>query len=93
MTFDEVLAQVRELLEHEGRVAYRILKRRFELTDDDLEDIKADLIDAKRIAADEEGKVLVWTGAAPVSGSEFQVSGPALLFRRLRTPNSELPNP
>ncbi len=23
MTFDEVLVQVRELLEHEGRVAYR----------------------------------------------------------------------
>jgi class 3 adenylate cyclase/tetratricopeptide (TPR) repeat protein len=62
MTFDEVLAQVRELLRQEGRVAYRILKRRFELNDDDLEDLKADLIDAKRVAADEEGKVLVWIG-------------------------------
>src|SRR5262245_45071381 len=62
MTFDEVLAQVRALLEREGRVAYRILKRRFALSDDDLEDLKADLIDAKRVAADEEGKVLIWVG-------------------------------
>ena len=62
MTFDEVLTQVRELLEREGRVAYRILKRRFELSDDDLEDLKADLIDAKRIAVDEDSKVLVWVG-------------------------------
>ena len=64
MTFDEVLAQVRELLQREGRAAYRILKRRFELSDDDLEDLKADLIDAKRVAVDEEGKVLVWVGEA-----------------------------
>ena len=64
MTFDEVLTQVRELLEREGRVAYRILKRRFELSDDDLEDLKADLIDAKRVAVDEDGKVLVWVGKA-----------------------------
>ncbi len=69
MTFDEVLTQVRELLEREGRVAYRMLKRRFALSDDDLEDLKADLIDAKRLAADEEGKVLVWTGHASLASS------------------------
>ena len=39
VTFDEILAQVREVLEREGRVAYRILKRRFELDDEDLEDL------------------------------------------------------
>ncbi len=62
MTFEEILTQVQELLQREGRVAYRILKRRFALNDDDLEDLKADLIDAKRLAVDEEGKVLVWVG-------------------------------
>src|SRR5262249_55427332 len=62
MTFEEMLTQVREQLQREGRIAYRILKRRFALSDDDLEDLKADLIDAKRVAADEEGKVLVWVG-------------------------------
>src|SRR2546425_12359071 len=75
MTFDETLEQVVELLQREGRVAYRILKRRFALDDEDLEDLKADLIDAKRVAVDEEGKVLVWTGTTPVSGSTLQVSG------------------
>jgi hypothetical protein len=74
MTFEEILTHVRELLEREGRVAYRILKRRFELNDEDLEDLKADLIDAKRLAVDEDGKVLVWTGASLVSGSTFHVS-------------------
>jgi hypothetical protein len=71
MTFEEILARVRELLEREGRVAYRILKRRFALTDDDLEDLKADLIDAKRLATDEDGKVLVWVGASPVQSAKF----------------------
>jgi hypothetical protein len=73
MTFDEALVQVRELLEREGRVAYRILKRRFALTDEDVEDLKADLIDAKRLAIDEDSKVLVWVGASLVQSSEFQV--------------------
>jgi class 3 adenylate cyclase len=62
MTFDEVLEQVRELLQNKGRVAYRALKRRFELDDEYLEDLKAELIDAEHVACDEDGKVLVWTG-------------------------------
>ena len=73
MTFDEILLQVRELLERDGRVAYRILKRRFELSDEDLEDLKADLIDAKRLAVDEGGKVLVWAGS-PASSVQSLVS-------------------
>ena len=73
MTFEETLAQVRELLEREGRVAYRVLKRRFSIDDEYVEDLKADLIDAKRVAIDEDGKVLVWVGAAPVLSSEFRV--------------------
>src|SRR5262245_59036477 len=63
MTFDEVLEQVRELLQSKGRVAYRALKRRFELDDEYLEDLKAELIDAEHVAHDEDGKVLVWTGS------------------------------
>src|SRR5438874_734047 len=73
MTFDEILAQVTELLQRENRVAYRVLKRRFALDDEYIEDLKADLIDAKRLAVDEDGKVLVWVGATPVLSSEFRV--------------------
>jgi len=64
MTFDEVLAEVRELLQREGRVSYRALKRRFTLDDDYIEDLKAELIDAKHLAVDEDGKVLVWIGTS-----------------------------
>jgi class 3 adenylate cyclase len=74
MTFEETLAQVREVLERERRVAYRMLKRRFALDDDDIEDLKADLIDAKHVAVDEEGKVLVWTGDTTVASSQLSVA-------------------
>ena len=74
MTFDEVLAQMVELLQREGRVTYRALKRRFALDDDYLEDLKGELIKAKQLAVDEDGEVLVWVGASPVSSSKFQVS-------------------
>src|SRR2546430_6031537 len=40
MTFDEVLAQVLELLQREGRVSYRALKRRFGLDEAYLERIR-----------------------------------------------------
>jgi hypothetical protein len=68
MTFDEVLAEVLELLRRDKRVAYRVLKRRFGLDDEYVKDLKADLIKAKRLARDEEGEVLVWTGG--VAGKE-----------------------
>jgi class 3 adenylate cyclase/predicted ATPase len=62
MTFDELLARVLDLLRREGRVSYRALKRRFDLDDDDLEDLKDEIIAAKQLASDEHGRVLVWTG-------------------------------
>src|SRR5438128_1561803 len=62
MTFDEVLAQVLELLQREGRVSYRALKRRFGLDEAYLEDLKEEIIAAKQLAIDEGGRVLVWTG-------------------------------
>ena len=64
MDYDAVLEQVVALLQREKRLAYRVLKRRFQLDDDLLEDLKDDLIYAKKLAVDEEGKVLVWTGGA-----------------------------
>ncbi len=62
MSFDEVLAQISELLRQQGRVSYQALKRRFDLDDGYLSDLKAELIDALRIATDEDGKVLLWAG-------------------------------
>src|SRR5215510_10654502 len=63
MTFDEVLAQVVELLQRQGRVSYGALQRRFQLDDAYLDDLKTELIDAHRLAVDEDGRTLVWRGA------------------------------
>src|SRR5215831_12696373 len=65
MDYDAVLAQVLTLLQQEQRVAYRVLKRRLQLDDEILEDLKDDLIYAKKLAVDEDGRVLVWTGGRP----------------------------
>src|SRR5437870_9699582 len=62
MTFYEVLAQVLELLQREGRVSYRALKLQFHLDDDYLEGLKEELSEAKRVAIDEGGRVLAWVG-------------------------------
>ena len=72
MDYDAVLAQVLALLQQEQRVAYRVLKRRFQLDDELLEDLKDDLIYAKKLAVDEDGRVLVWAGgpaSAPPTAS------------------------
>jgi len=70
VTFDEILAQVLDLLQREGRVSYRALKRRFELDDDYLADLKDEIIEAKQVAIDERGTVLVWTGDPAASARE-----------------------
>jgi class 3 adenylate cyclase/tetratricopeptide (TPR) repeat protein len=64
MTFEEILAQVIAVLQREGRISYRALQRRFDLDDTYLEDVKVELIEAKQLASDENGRILVWTGNA-----------------------------
>jgi class 3 adenylate cyclase len=63
MTFDDILDQAIALLQRRGRLTYRALKRQFQL-DDALEDLKEELIYGQRLAVDEDGRVLVWTGGA-----------------------------
>ena len=83
MTFDELLTQILALLQRDGRVSYRALKRRFELDEDYLEDLKAEIIQAKKLAVDEDGAVLVWTGGlAPA---------PALVSTQERAPLAYTP--
>jgi class 3 adenylate cyclase len=62
MDFYAILDQVIALLRQRQRVTYRALQRQFGFDDTYLEDLKDELIDAQRLAVDEEGKVLVWTG-------------------------------
>jgi class 3 adenylate cyclase len=60
MKFDEALDQVRELLRQRNRVTYRSLKLRYQLDDELLAGITDELIKAERVAADENGEVLIW---------------------------------
>jgi class 3 adenylate cyclase/predicted ATPase len=62
MDFTALRTQVIELLQREQRLSYRALKRQFALDDEDLEALKDELIYAKRLAVDEDGRVLVWIG-------------------------------
>jgi class 3 adenylate cyclase/tetratricopeptide (TPR) repeat protein len=73
MEFEEVLEQVITLLQRQGRVSYGALKRRLQLDDDYLEDLKIELIEAQRLAVDENSRILVWVGgqgAAPLPSSQ-----------------------
>ena len=62
MTFKEVLTQVIDWLQQDKRLSYRALQRQFDLDNDYLDDLKAELIEVRRVAVDEDGRVLVWTG-------------------------------
>ena len=68
MTFEEILDQAMAMLQRRGRVTYRTLKRQFQLEDDALEDLKTELIKGQRLAADEDGEVLVWV-RGPAAGA------------------------
>ena len=63
MSFEETLEQTIAILRRNKRVSYRALRRQFDVDDAYVEDLKAELIEVLKLAADEDGKVLVWTGA------------------------------
>jgi class 3 adenylate cyclase len=60
--FVAVMDQVIALLRQRGRMTYRTLQRQFQLDEVALEDLKEELIYGQRLAMDEDGRVLVWTG-------------------------------
>src|SRR6266581_4786753 len=62
MTFEEVLNQALALLQRQGRVSYRALKRQFGVDDAYLEDLTLEIIEVHRAAVDQNGTMLVWTG-------------------------------
>src|SRR5215471_16208438 len=64
MTFEEILDQAMAMLQRRGRVTYRTLRLQFQLDEEQLEALKEALIDAERLAVDEQGRVLVWIGGA-----------------------------
>jgi class 3 adenylate cyclase/predicted ATPase len=90
MTFEEVLDQAMAMLQRRGRLTYRTLQLHFQLDDAHLEALKDELIYGQRLAVDEDGRVLVWTGEtdvpspAPAPASQV-ASSPADAERRQLT--------
>jgi TOMM system kinase/cyclase fusion protein len=77
-----VVDQVIELLRSRRRVSYRALRIQFNLNDEALEALKAELIEVHRIAVDQAGTMLVWTG-----------DGGALPEPSPRIPEAQQPQP
>ena len=66
MDFYAVLDQVVDLLRRRGRVTYGALRLQFGLNDEQVAVLKEELIDAQRLARDEDGRILVWISDADV---------------------------
>jgi class 3 adenylate cyclase len=67
MDFYELLDDVLKLLHQRGRVTYRALKRQFHLDDEVLDDLREEILYGQRLAVEEDGRVLVWTGGAGIT--------------------------
>src|SRR5215475_1569444 len=96
MTFDDILDQAIVMLQRRGRLTYRTLKRQFQLDDETLEDLKFELIAGQRLATDENGTVLVWTGeteATSASASPPAQTRPQSAIQETHPPHAPLPAP
>src|SRR5262245_60556278 len=69
MDFIAVVDQAIALLRQRGRLTYRTLQVQFQLDDKHLEALTDELVKGQRLATEEDGAVLVWTGdtETPVS--------------------------
>jgi hypothetical protein len=80
MKFSEIVDHASELLRQKGRVTYRALKLEFALSDEQVEALKEELIEAREVAMDKDGKLLVWRGTPreQPAGSEAHPKAEAL---------------
>jgi len=84
LDFDTILKQTLELVESQKRVSYRAIKRRFDVDDDYLEDLREEILFAHSHINDEEGRGLVWTDPedrpmkSPQSGPDEEQSALAI---------------
>src|SRR5262249_48822154 len=72
--FYTVFDQVLDLLRQRGRVSYRALKLQFHLDDEHLEALKEEMIAVQQLATDQDGRMLVWAGAAPATSERVPPS-------------------
>src|SRR5262249_20271579 len=101
MDFYTLLDHVIDLLRQRQRVTYRALKVQFHLDDEGLEALKEELVYGQRLATEEDGRVMIWTGdtgpTAPPSATPVQTSErlpltytPSYLAEKILTSRSAL---
>ena len=97
MTFEEILDQAIAMLQRRGCLTYGALKRQFQLDDAYLEDLKAEIMEGQRLAVDEDGRVLVWTGGTEVAPTtpppapQSASPGPPLTTQAVHPPQPATP--
>src|SRR5215467_15452444 len=96
MDFYTLLDHVVELLRQRQRVTYRALQRQFDLDEETLTDLTDELLYAQQVARDEDGRVLVWTGAPaviPAPGPAVAQSAPQNAAPHAAAPGISVPQP
>jgi hypothetical protein len=83
VNFYDVVDQVVEQLKKRGRVSYRALQLEFDLSAEQLDTLKEELIDIQEVAIDRDGKMLTWIGGG--------ASTPTSPKPQSLTPNAQFP--
>src|ERR687888_415034 len=87
MTFEEILDNAIAMLQRRGRLTYSTLKRQFQLDEDALNDLKAELLYAHPEVRDDAGRGLVWTGdPGPTPAAHVAPAEPSALVPLTYTP-------
>ncbi len=69
MDFTLLLTLITFLLEREGRLSYRYIRRQFALNDEVLEELRYELVVGQRLAVEDNAEALIWIGTADASTS------------------------
>ncbi len=72
MRFFQILAGVTWLLRHRKLISYEALRQEFQLDDAGLEALRIELIQIERVAVDQEGKFLAWSGEGSTAHAATQ---------------------
>ena len=95
MKFSEMVEQAGNFLRRKGRVSYRALQREFDLDEQDLTDLKEELLFSHPQVTDEGGRGLVWTedqAGASVAGSGTPVPPPLSYTPPVEVPTAPVAN-
>jgi hypothetical protein len=80
--FDEALSKVIALLKEKKRISYGALKYALKVDEDLFAALRDEIVNSQKLAYDEDGKVLVWTGGPADFDLTFNEAHPPLMRDR-----------